>query len=122
MPLLFLELPLFPKQNISVWLFKTSLFLCNSFNFDGTFHTLGRGNSDSDSNKILGAAGTVFIRDQLSSLPRSKIIIDGRQESDLPKQARTVLSLDGTESNAQFEYDKLVLKGNSDGTCNIFIE
>ncbi|PIK55152.1 hypothetical protein BSL78_07882 [Apostichopus japonicus] len=90
---------------------RISIHLLQSYTFDGDIQSYGGHTTIPDIATVDGAAGTVYVREEISSFPKETLRIDGQRTSDLPTLART--AVEPTEGNSNLLVDKLYLSGYS---------
>lgn len=62
-----------------------------------------------DINTVDGAAGTIYIEDDVTTFPHTTLIVDGQRQTNLPILARTVVQL--LHPAEELFFDELYLKG-----------
>lgn len=83
-----------------------------SFNFDGEIECHGGYTSFPDLYTVEGGAGTIYIKENIDTFPKTTLIADGNRLSDLPLLTRTVIQL--SEPTKDLIINELYIRGKSE--------
>ncbi|PIK61103.1 hypothetical protein BSL78_01928 [Apostichopus japonicus] len=88
---------------------RISINLIQSFNFDGEIECHGGYTSFPDLYTVEGGAGTIYIKENIDTFPKTTLIADGNRLSDLPLLTRTVIQL--SEPTKDLIINELYIRG-----------